>query len=338
MYIAITIVILMVMLTAAITQFGYVQITQMRVKNDLRLFTILEGLGLYSRDRYEALAKTEVTLQSIDGFKLSGAAIAPHPRSKRWMIIVHGYTGSRAFSTQFLDMFTEEGFNVLLIDQRRHGQSEGRFTTYGYQEKYDVQAWVNWLLEHYGEELEIGLHGQSLGGGTVLEYLSLDVPPQVKLVISDCAYSDLSELMKHQITKLNRLPVHFLKWVNNRIRKKAGFSFEQVSPIRSVQQSPLPVLFIHGSRDNYVPTHMSMDMYEAKQGPKRLLLIEGANHAAAYHVHPQQYREEVRSFIREYLGEASAASKSALESLGAAKESTDPSARVPLFPDSISSL
>lgn len=302
MYIAVIIVLLLAVIPAGITHFGFLQITQMRVKNDLNLFAILEGLGLYSRDRYEELVKQEIVLSSVDGLKLSGAAIELYPDSKRWMIIVHGYTGSRAVSTQFIDMFTDEDYNVLLIDQRRHGQSEGRYTTYGYYEKYDVQTWVNWLVEQHGANTEIGLHGQSLGGGTVLEYLSI-AAPQVKAVIADCPYSDLTDLMKHQITKLNKIPsVPFFRWVNNRIRKKAGFSFEQVSPIRSVRNSHLPVMFIHGTNDTYVPTRMSLEMYDVKPGPKKLVLIEGAIHANAYHIDPNQYRGEIRSFLNEYIG------------------------------------
>lgn len=302
MYITIIILLFLAILAAGITHFGFLQITQMKVKNDLSLFTVLESLGLYSRDRYEALVKKEIILSSVDGLKLSGAAIELYPDSKRWMIIVHGYTGSRAFSTQFIDMFTDEGYNVLLIDQRRHGRSEGRYTTYGFYEKYDVQTWVNWLVEQHGKDTEIGLHGQSLGGGTVLEYLSIAVP-QVKLVIADCPYSDLTDLMKHQITKLNKVPaVPFFRWVHNRIRKKAGFSFEQVSPIRSVRESHLPVMFIHGTNDTYVPTHMSQEMYDVKPGPKKLVLIQGAIHANAYHIDPQKYRQEIRSFLHEYMG------------------------------------
>ena len=301
MYISVMIVLFLALLAAGITHFGYLQITQMKVKNDLSLFAVLEGLGLYSRDRYEALVKKEVVISSVDGLKLSGAAIELYPDSKRWIIIVHGYTGSRAVSTQFIDIFTDEGYNVLLIDQRRHGQSEGRYTTYGFYEKYDVQTWVNWLVEQHGKDTEIGLHGQSLGGGTVLEYLSI-AAPQVKLVIADCPYSDLTDLMKHQITKLNKVPsVPFFRWVHNRIRKKAGFSFEQVSPIRSVRESHLPVMFIHGTNDTYVPTRMSQEMYDVKPGPKRLVLIDGAIHANAYHISPLKYRQEISSFLHDYM-------------------------------------
>ncbi|MFB4332558.1 alpha/beta hydrolase [Paenibacillus sp. CR_12] len=301
MYIAIVLLFTVVVIAAAITQIGYLQITRMRVKNDLKLFTVLEKAGLYSREKYESLQKNEVAIKSFDGLKLCGAAILNNPGSKHWMLLAHGYTGSRAVSTQFIDLFTEEGYNVLLIDQRRHGRSEGRYTTYGYYEKHDVQAWVRWITRKYGEDAAIGLHGQSLGGGTVLEYLSI-ADPQVKLVIADCPYSDLTDLMRHQLTRINKIPsVPFLSWVNARIRRKAGFSLDQVSPIRAVRNSTLPVMFIHGTKDNYVPTRMSIEMYEAKPDPKKLLLIEGAIHANAYHVDPEQYREGVHSFLREHI-------------------------------------
>lgn len=302
MYITISILLVIVILAAAITQLGYLQITRMRVRNDHLLFSILEKAGLYSRERYEALEKQEVVITSFDGLRLCGDAVERHPGSKRWVIVVHGYTGSRAFSTQFIDMFVEEGCNVLLIDQRRHGRSEGRFTTYGYYEKYDVQAWVRWLTREYGADISIGLHGQSLGGGSVLEYLAI-ADPQVKFVVADCPYSDLTELLRHQLTTLNKIPsIPFLSWVASRIRRKAGFSVEQVSPIRAVRDSRIPVLFIHGTDDNYVPTRMSMEMYEQKPEPKRLLLINGAIHANAYHVDPALYRSEVQSFTRTYIG------------------------------------
>ncbi|GAB6928700.1 alpha/beta hydrolase [Paenibacillus sp. JCM 10914] len=303
MYITMIILLAAVVMAVAITQVGYLQITRMPVKKDFKLFSVLEQAGLYSRERYESLPKQEIVIKSFDGLKLCGAAIESNSGSNQWMLLVHGYTGSRAISTQFIDMFTDKGYNVLLIDQRRHGQSEGRYTTYGYYEKHDVAAWVNWITQQYGSDVSIGLHGQSLGGGTVLEYLSI-AKPQVKLVIADCPYSDLTELMRHQLSRLNKIPsVPFLSWVNARIRRKAGFSLHQVSPIRAVRGSSLPILFIHGTRDNYVPTRMSIDMFEAKPEPKRLLLIEGAIHANAYHIDPKHYKQGVHDFLLEYMGE-----------------------------------
>ncbi|RRJ63774.1 alpha/beta hydrolase [Paenibacillus oralis] len=298
----ITVLLLATLISGGLPRYALRQITQMRLQTKERIYEYLERTGVYSKDRFDRLDKRKIQVTSQDGLLLSGYVLEFFPDSHRWMIIVHGYTVSLHVSTQYIDMFRDAGFNILLIDQRRHGGSQGKYTTYGYYEKYDVQTWVNWILEHYGEQTEIGLHGQSLGGGTVLEYLSI-AHPNVKFVIADCPYSDLTELMRHQFTKLNKLPAYpLLPLVNRLLQRKAGFRLDQVSPIKAVEKSRLPVLFIHGTKDNYVPTYMSKEMYRSKPEPKRLLLIEGAVHANAYGVDPKRYRTEVHSFIHEVLG------------------------------------
>lgn len=297
----IAILLLAALISGGLPRYALRQITQMKLQTKERIYEYLEKTGVYSMERFDRLNKRQVQATSQDGLLLSGYVLEFFPESRRWMIIVHGYTVSLHASTQYIDMFRDAGFNILLIDQRRHGGSQGKYTTYGYYEKYDVQTWVNWILEHYGEQTEIGLHGQSLGGGTVLEYLSI-AHPNVKFVIADCPYSDLTELMRHQFTKLNKLPAYpLLPLVNRLLQRKAGFRLDQVSPIKAVEKSRLPVLFIHGTKDNYVPTYMSKEMFRHKPEPKRLLLIEGAVHANAYGVDPKRYKAEVHSFIHEVL-------------------------------------
>ncbi|MGG6313119.1 alpha/beta hydrolase [Paenibacillus macerans] len=292
---------LIVLVVSGLPRFAVRQITQMRLQTNESIYEYLERTGVYTRDKFERLPKRPVQVMSKDGLQLSGYVLELFPESRRWMIIVHGYTVSLLASTQYIDMFQEAGFNILLIDQRRHGGSQGKYTTYGFQEKYDVETWVHWILENYGGNCSIGLHGQSLGGGTVLEYLSI-AHPNVKFVIADCPYSDLTELMRHQISKLNKLPASpLLPLVNKLLQRKAGFRLDQVSPIRAVEQSKLPVLFIHGTEDNYVPTYMSRELYRQKPEPKGLLLVEGAVHANAYGVDPKRYAEEVQSFIERFL-------------------------------------
>lgn len=303
-----TIVILVVLLVvlvfvSGLPRFAVRQITQMRLQPEESIYEYLERTGVYTREQFEQLPKRPVQVMSRDGLKLGGFVLELFPESHRWIIIVHGYTVSLHASTQYIDMFQKAGFNILLVDQRRHGGSEGSYTTYGYQEKYDVQTWVHWILENYGEGSVIGLHGQSLGGGTVLEYLSI-AHPNVKFVIADCPYSDLTELMRHQISKLNKLPAKpLLPLVNKLLQRKAGFRLDQVSPMKAVENSTLPVLFIHGTEDNYVPTYMSREMYRHKPEPKELLLVEGAVHANAYGINPKRYAEEVQSFIEKALGQ-----------------------------------
>jgi len=309
----VAIILVAILAASLLTRFGFRQITQMKLQTYENIFGYLEKTGVYSRDRFEALAKKEVKVTSQDGLTLSGYVLDAYPNSKKWVIIVHGYTVSSHVSAQYVDMFQLEGFNVLLIDQRRHGNSEGEYTTYGYHEKYDVQTWVTWLLDHYGSDITIGLHGQSFGGGTVLEYLAI-AHPNVKFAIADCPYSDLTELMRYQLSVLNKIPAFpLLSLIDRQLERKAGFRLKQVSPIKAVEQSTLPVMFVHGTEDRYVPTHMSKDLYKHKPEPKRLLLVDGAVHADAYSVDPKRYSEEVHSFIREAL--ATPAEKSYLPSI-----------------------
>ncbi|GIP23652.1 alpha/beta hydrolase [Paenibacillus sp. J22TS3] len=306
-YTILIIVLLIILLAVSgITRFGFRQITQMKLQTSDGLFGFMEQMGVYSREKFHALVKREARVTSRDGLLLHGYVLEPHPDSKRWMIIVHGYTASLEVAAQFIGMFEDKGFNILLIDQRRHGRSEGSYTTYGYQEKYDIETWVKWVTDHYGEDITIGLHGQSLGGGTVLEYLSI-AHPNVKFVIADCPYSDLTELIRHQMTVLNKVPAFpFMPLIDQQLERKAGFRLAQVSPIKAVRSSSLPVLFIHGSEDTYVPTHMSEDMYAVKPGPKDLLIVRGAVHANAYGVDPKGYTEKVQHFIDEVLRAAPA--------------------------------
>ncbi|MEF2966179.1 alpha/beta hydrolase [Paenibacillus sp. M1] len=293
---------LLLLLTAGLTGFAFRLITQMKLQPPERIFEYLESTGVYSRERFDNLAKKEVQVTSKDGLTLYGYALEFNPENKRWVIIVHGYTVSLYVSAQYIDMFDQKGFSVLLIDQRRHGNSQGRYTTYGFMEKYDVATWVQWVLEQYGEDCVIGLHGQSFGGGTVLEYLGI-ADRRVKFVVADCPYSDLTKLMRHQMRVLNKIPTFPLLWlVNRRMQRVAGFRMEQVSPLKAVGHSVMPVLFVHGTKDNYVPTYMSMELYERKPEPKRLLLVEGAVHANAYGVNPKRYAEEVHALIESAIG------------------------------------
>lgn len=289
---------------ASITQYAFIQMTQMKAMNYQQIFDALERAGARLREYYEPLPKEEVQIRSHDGLRLNGVVVKAERDSVKWVILVHGYTTSLPASIPFMEMFLEEDFNLLLIDQRRHGKSEGKYTTYGYHEKHDIAAWIRYITNAYGDHCIIGLHGVSFGGGTVLEYLSLP-DPAVQFVIADCPYSDLTRLMHHQMQRLNRIPAAlFLPLVNAKLQRKAGFALEQVSPVRTVAKSSIPIMFIHGTKDHYIPPYMSEELFAAKSGPKRLLLIEGAVHGFAIDADPGLYKTSVKEFVREVLASA----------------------------------
>lgn len=254
--------------------------------------------GFYSKEEFDKLPKEEIEIEALDKLKLRGVFIEKFKESKRVVIIVHGYRVCFSSCLIFMDMFFRQGFNVLLVDQRAHGKSDGTFATYGYYEKQDLDLWVNYLRQRIGEEAIIGLHGQSMGGGTVLEYAAIN--KYVKFIVADCAYSDGISLIKHVFKKIKYLPMFpFIYFMNMRLIRKAKFSIKDISPIKAISDKDIPIMFIHGSLDELVPSYMSEEMYRAKKGLKRLLIVEGAKHGTAYETNKELYEKEVESFLTE---------------------------------------
>ncbi|MBD8500574.1 alpha/beta hydrolase [Paenibacillus arenosi] len=278
------------------------QMTRMKRSSYDNCLDLLEEYRIFSRQQFNDLRKEEVRILSHDGLQLYGTYIELVPHSKRIMIFVHGYTGALPWSSQFVDMFAQVGFNALLIDQRSHGNSEGEYATFGHMEKYDVQAWVDWVVRRNGDDSIIGLHGQSLGGGTVLEYVAIH-RPQVRFIVADCPYSDLTELIRHQVVTLNRAPAWpLMPLIDRLLKRKAAFEMNDVSPIRAIAQSKLPILFIHGAADIFVPTKMSEDLYAVKPEPKELLLVDKATHGVSHCREREVYQKAVIDFVTRYVG------------------------------------
>jgi len=302
----ITLIVLLALAAASymIVRYAFNRFTLMKRSSHEENFKRIEEDGLYSKAEFDELDKEAIELESNDGHKLRGYYVNCHPESKRVIILVHGYTAAYSWMLQFVRLYQRLGFNILFFDHRGHGSSEGKHATYGYHEKYDLSAWVDWVVQRKGEDCMIGLHGQSMGGGTVLEYAGLKRHErQLKFIIADCPYSDLTKLMVHQLTKLNSLPKFpFLMWIEQMTHVKAGFRIRDISPIRSIRDSSVPIFFIHGTADNFVPTSMSEEMFrQERKGKNRLLLIEGAGHAVAYGKDKERYEQEVAAFIQEVL-------------------------------------
>ncbi|MBX7407847.1 alpha/beta hydrolase [Clostridium chauvoei] len=250
---------------------------------------------------YKNLEGEELTIRSYDGYKLKGYYYLQNKDSKKIAIIHHGYTANHYVCFQFADIFFEEGFNVLLIDMRSHGESEGEHSTYGYKEVKDLDKWVDLMREKVGKEGIIGLHGQSMGGATVLMYGGKH-SNKIDFIIADCAYSNGVKIIKSQFkeSKVPFFPVYHI--LNRKIKRICGFDMNKISPIDDIKNSDVPVMFVHGTSDELVPHSMSEEMYKVKKGDKnKLLLIQGAKHVGAYSKDKKLYKETVRVFIENVI-------------------------------------
>ncbi|MGL5244834.1 MAG: alpha/beta hydrolase, partial [Sarcina sp.] len=249
-------------------------------------------------NKYKDLPYEEIIIDSYDGLKLKGYFYNLYPHSNKVVIINHGYTANHFVEYQFVDIFFEEEFNVLLIDMRSHGESEGKYASYGYNECKDLGTWVKWLKYSKGKDLYIGLYGQSMGAATVMLYGGTHVE-EVSFVIEDCGYTTAKKAIEYQFRE-SKVPVWPLyDLVRLKIKFKYGFDLNTISPEEVIVNSEVPTLFIHGTADRTVPTWMGEKMYDGKKGVKdRLYLVESADHMESCCHDKEEYKAVVQAFIQ----------------------------------------
>lgn len=219
---------------------------------------------------------------SFDGLKL--AARYYDTGSDRCIILFHGYRSSakRDFSCA-VKMYCDLGLNVLLVDQRSHGKSEGKYITFGVNESCDVISWLDFLIKEHPETDSIFLGGMSMGATTVLLSTRFTLPSQVKGIIADCGFTSPKAIIKKVAKQkffISGIIVIPIMDILCRIFGK--FSISGISAEEALKQSDVPILLIHGTADNFVPCEMSKQNYGAARGKKQLYLVDGADHGMSF--------------------------------------------------------
>ena len=247
---------------------------------------------------FRAQKPEELTIRSRDGLKLCGSYLEA-PDAKACMLLCHGYRsrGGLDFAPVLRTLY-EHGCSVLVIDQRAHGRSEGKYIAYGVLERYDCQQWAWFLHAKLGGRVPIFLEGMSMGASTVMMAAELALPPSVVGIIADCGYNSPWEELRHCIKYRYHLPVFpVLPLTELMCRLVAGYSLKGASAAASLANSPLPLLIIHGMDDDFVPATMTAENYAAAAGEKRQILVPGARHALSYLVDRERLEKELMDFI-----------------------------------------
>lgn len=242
---------------------------------------------------------------SFDGLKLKALLVTHSKNDKKFAILVHGYqcNGRDEMSHLARHYYDDLGFACLIPDDRAHGKSEGKYIGFGYLDHFDILSWSNYLIETFGDDIEIMLHGISMGAATVMMTVGSDkVPKQIKGVIEDCGYNDTDEEIQCNIRDMTKLKLSAVKKGASLICKlKAGYYFKEASPREFLKCACVPVLFIHGAEDTFVPTYMGKELYEAYKGDKELLIVDGARHARSYYVAKEKYDNCMDKFIEKCI-------------------------------------
>lgn len=251
----------------------------------------------------------EATIQALDGLILWAALVPGHPDCHRWAICVHGYHDTFESMGAIACHYHQVGWNVLMPDQRGHGQSEGNYVGWGYDERLDLLGWVNYIIRR-DKEAEILLHGVSMGAASVLMATGGALPKQVKAAISDCSYTSIEAEMRYVFShykadiapNLPPLPAGILFSALRKVTlRRAGYDLRQAAPVKAVTRSKIPTLFIHGAEDRFVPSLMMRKLYQAAQCPKSFLWMPDAAHAASAGTNPDLYWTSVSTFLQNHF-------------------------------------
>lgn len=240
----------------------------------------------------------DVYITSNDGLKLH-ATYFPAGDEKKVVICFHGYTSKGMTDYSALSgYYLKKGFSMLLVDERAHGDSEGEYIGFGCLDRIDALGWIDFIKENNGDDVSIFLHGTSMGGATVLMASGLELPSQVKGIISDCGFTSPKYVFTHVLHSMYHLPafpvIHITDAVNKR---RAGYGMDECNAAREVRKAKIPILMIHGDADTFVPCSMCDEIYENCASEKKKLIIHGASHAESYYKETETYEKALDEFI-----------------------------------------
>ena len=239
----------------------------------------------YDISWYDGLQKTDYTVSSDDGYVLHAQLIQnPTPKS-RYIIISHGYTDNRFGTLKYAKMYLDLGFNVIVYDLRGHGEDEPSFCTYSARERKDLQALINDSRERYSNI--------SLLLGAATSVAVLQYKPEVDFVVADCGFSNIKEVLMSK----GSLPGWTVDMVSFFAKLRCGYGYGEMRPVDCLVENQVPICFIHGAEDTFIPPKHSEEMKTATKGYSELHIIDGANHAQSVLVNPGEYKKIVELFI-----------------------------------------
>ena len=246
----------------------------------------------YDISWYDTIKKQDYTVKSYDGYVLHVQKLFNSQPSDRYILISHGYTDNHIGSLKY--------FNVILYDLRGHGENEPTFCTYSIRERRDLEALIRDSRARYPEAKLFGIHGESLGSATsiaVLEY-----KPPIDFVVADCGFSEITTVMQGGLRGMH-LPAWLVHWASVCAKIRFGYYYHQMRPIDSLADNRIPILFIHGDKDDFIIPAHSQNMQKATKGYSELHLIPGATHAASILTAPEDYKRYVQAFLQK-IGKA----------------------------------
>lgn len=240
-------------------------------------------------------------LTSFDDLSLKGYYLPAEKPTNRTVVLAHGYLGNGHDMGLFGEYYYEElGYNIFMPDLRGHGNSSGDYYGFGWHDRVDILDWIDKLIEMNGPDTEIVLHGLSMGAATVVMASGEPLPNQVKAVIADSAYTSVYELFQYQLDRMFHLPDKPILPTMSMVTKlKAGYGLKEASALEQAEKAKVPILYISGAADSFVPARMTEELYEATPEAE-WQTFPNANHGESIVIHEQAYLERITAFLEDY--------------------------------------
>ena len=243
------------------------------------------------------LPQEDISIRSFDGLELWGTYFEYAPGAPI-EILFHGYRGhaNREMSGAVRRCHSL-GHSALIVDQRACGRSGGHVITFGVNESRDCLFWIDYVVGRW-PDVKIILAGVSMGAGTVVMASGRGLPKNVIGILADCGYTSPADIIKKVISVDMKLPANLAyPFVQLGAKVFGGFNIDELSPLESTRKTQVPILFIHGGKDTFVPCDMSVRCHEANPAASRLHIIPEAGHGLAYPVDQEGYLQAAREFF-----------------------------------------
>ncbi len=237
--------------------------------------------------------KEDIYIDSYDGLRLHAYYVrSEQPDGRKIMLMFHGYRSSyKDFACAF-EYYSSLGFDMIVVDQRSHGKSEGRLITFGVKERFDVVEWVKYTRSRF-TNADIFLDGISMGASTVM--MASDLVDGVKGIIADCGYTSPKEIIIC-VAKTMHVPKIFVYPVGLMARIFGGFNYTYSSR-DALSKTNIPIIMVHGLADGFVPSYMTDLNFDSCNSKKTKVLVENAPHGYSFLVDEERVKAELENFI-----------------------------------------
>uniref|UniRef100_UPI00403F15B2 alpha/beta hydrolase n=1 Tax=Sporosarcina sp. FSL W8-0480 TaxID=2954701 RepID=UPI00403F15B2 len=253
----------------------------------------------FDQQWYETVRKENFWVNSPNGYKLRAVYLQPLDTT-RTVIICHGVTENKINSVKYARLFERLGFNSVVYDHRRHGDSGGKTTSFGFYEKVDLNAIVTEVRNRIGSRALLGIHGESMGAAATILYGG-DFEGEADFYIVDCPFSDFTEQILHILRSTTPLRTSMtLRAANLILKLRDGYTTNLISPREAIKNISLPMLFIHSMEDDFILPEMTKELFGLKKDKKMMKLFPKGAHAKSFNENPEEYEKAVLQFLHEF--------------------------------------